>query len=174
MTCNKWIILDIDGVMIAYPEGPTYQPDYLTASCVDALKHIIVNIPGVKFCLSSSMRLSVSLVAKLQRMLLSAGLPADLFSACTPIAGVLTSNCRKEEITEFITKHTTESDFITIIDDEVIHDRPYLKIDARIGLTMKDAEFIVRVFGEGKEEVLANYSIFGFGPSLILSIDSEL
>ena len=50
------IFLDVDGVLIAYPEGE-HTPPQFTSRCVEAFKSILEGVPRVRVVLSSTWRL---------------------------------------------------------------------------------------------------------------------
>jgi len=76
------IFLDIDGVLIAYPEGD-HTPPQFTPRCVDAFRSILQAVPGVRVVLSSTWRLPRH-VNRLHEQWLAHGFPLSLAWDGTP------------------------------------------------------------------------------------------
>lgn len=169
MKQKHWLILDIDGVMVAYPDGPDVQPQYFTPSAVEALKYLIEELIAnrilISICLSSSMRLYPAQRAKLQRMFGSAGIPWHLIRDYTPWSGSMAGNSRKREIAEWRAK-MDDDDHCIAVDDEILFDFPYIKVDPRVGFTKEQADQIVHLFAK-TADVDPNYQFHKFGFSWI-------
>lgn len=76
------IFLDIDGVLIAYPEGE-HTPPQFTLHCVDAFKSILAAVPRIRVVLSSTWRLPQH-VNQLHSQWLAYGFPVSLAWDGTP------------------------------------------------------------------------------------------
>lgn len=164
-----WLILDIDGVMIRYLDGPESQPQYFSPRPIGALHYLIdkmydLEMP-ISICLSSSMRCYPQKLVKLKRMFESANIPWRLVEAQTPWSGSMAGNSRKREILEWRAKMDDEDYYITI-DDEILFDFPYIKVDPRVGFTKEQADQIVHLFAK-TADVDPNYEFHKFGFSWI-------
>ena len=76
------IFLDIDGVLIAYPEGE-HTPPQVTLRCVEAFKSILAAVPRARVVLSSTWRLPDH-VNQLHAQWLENGFPESLAWDGTP------------------------------------------------------------------------------------------
>jgi HAD domain in Swiss Army Knife RNA repair proteins len=76
------IFLDIDGVLIAYPEGE-HTPPVFTPRCVEAFKTILTAIPAAKVVFSSTWRLPAH-VNRLHEQWARHGFPESLAIDGTP------------------------------------------------------------------------------------------
>jgi hypothetical protein len=76
------IFLDIDGVLIAYPEGE-HTPPQFTPRCVEAFKCILRAVPRVRVVLSSTWRLPQH-VNQLHAQWFANDLPESLAWDATP------------------------------------------------------------------------------------------
>lgn len=156
---NKAIILDIDGVMIAYPEGDCNQPDFFSPEPIQALKAIFDAYPKIKVYLSTTMRKTNKGLEKFYRMWQSAGFHPEDIDGVIPFASVLTDR-REFEIKSFI---NTFKDIAFIpIDDELIFRLPYMKTNARRGLTLEQARDIIILLNGGSVLTKSNISDHGW------------
>jgi hypothetical protein len=137
------LILDIDGVLIAYPDGPTTRPDYFTPSCVDALKLILNKLPAVRVIFSTTMKDTRKGREKLMRMWLSAGLPEERIAGETIACGNLGGN-RSAELRQYFEDNYQNT--MIPVDDELLYGIKYVKVNAFEGLTLLLAEQIISLF----------------------------
>lgn len=160
---SKILILDIDGVMIAYPEGPGRRPDFFTPSCVRALCFLLSSDPEIKIVFSTTMKSNPRDCSTLLRMWSSAKLPDDRIIGNTPDSGSLYGN-REAEVKEFIkVNHTSKC---IAVDDEILFDVGYFKVNAFEGFTIDQAHEILLVFN-GQKVTKMNGRECGLGWSYI-------
>jgi hypothetical protein len=76
------LFLDIDGVLIAFPEGEPTAHQF-TPRCVAELKTVIAALPGLRVVFSTSWRLGKH-VNRLQDQWLANGLPVEITRDGTP------------------------------------------------------------------------------------------
>ena len=76
------IFLDVDGVLIAYPEGEHTAPQF-TPRCVEAFKSILAAVPRARVVLSSTWRLPQH-INQLHAQWLENGFPESLAWDGTP------------------------------------------------------------------------------------------
>jgi hypothetical protein len=159
----KVILLDGDGVMIPYPNGPGDRPQYFSANAIEALKQIFERDPEIRVVLSTSMRCNDRDLRTFYRMWASGNLPADRIHGNLPMTGSLHPN-RQYEINEY--KRINEAwNYILPLDDELLFDVLYYKIHSCFGLRTSDVDVILRFF-EGEPMQVQNEG-FGFGLSYI-------
>lgn len=144
--------------MIAYPFGDKTRPDFLTPTAVLALRYILNADPDIQIVFSTSMRNDDESSSKLHRMWTSAGLDHFRVVGALPITGSLVVR-REIELRDYIRTH--REDFMLPIDDEILFNITYMKVDARTGLTMNNAHEVLRYF-EGRNSAL-QASLSGFG-----------
>jgi hypothetical protein len=138
------LLLDVDGVMIPYPDGPCEQPNFFSPEAVEALRLILDYDPRIDLILSSSMRVYDRARNKFNRMFLSAGLPMERVIGETSWEGSLVHN-REREIKRYIERHKHDT-IILPVDDEVMEGVVYMKTNSITGLTLKDAEDCIEFF----------------------------
>lgn len=76
------LFLDIDGVLIAYPEGE-HTPPMFTPRCVEAFRSILDAVPGLRVVFSTTWRLPLH-VNRLHEQWLAHGFSEDLTIDGTP------------------------------------------------------------------------------------------
>lgn len=113
------IFLDIDGVMIAYPEGGATGPVF-TPRCVAAFKRILAAVPSAKVVFSTTWRLD-RYVDRLHEQWLEHGFSASLAIDGTPDlrqdSSILRRHQRGLEIRAWLDAHPAVTRWV-VIDDE--------------------------------------------------------
>ena len=146
------IFLDIDGVMITYPEGqPTTQ--VFTPRCVEAFRMILTAFPSAKVVFSTTWRLP-NYVNRLHEQLLEHGFPLSLAIDGTPDLrndpSVRRRHSRGLEIQRWLEANPSATRWVVIDDDRMAieetldNDRCVFTNPAR-GLTDEDAEKAVAI-----------------------------
>ncbi len=141
------IFLDVDGVLIAYPEGE-HTPPQFTPRCVQAFKTILEAVPGVRVVLSSTWRLPQH-VNQLHAQWLAHGFSEALAWDGTPdLRGdldVSRLHRRGLEIKAWLEAHPNSQRWV-VLDDERMAIEPVLGNERCVftnparGLTAEDAE----------------------------------
>lgn len=140
------LFLDIDGVLVACPEGEHTAPQF-TPCCVEALKIIIQAVPGLQIVFSTTWRLPPH-VDRLHDEWRAHGLPVAIARDGTPDtrddAEVSRFLRRGLEIAEWLEAHPDVTRWV-VVDDERMGIEPVLGIercvftDPRRGLTVDEA-----------------------------------
>jgi len=148
------IFLDIDGVLIAYPEGE-HTPPQFTPRCVDAFKMILQAVPGVRVVLSSTWRLPRH-INRLHEKWLEHGFPVSLAWDGTPDTrddpSVSRLYQRGLEIKAWLDSHPEITRWV-VIDDERMAIDPILGSERCVftnparGLTPEGAERAIEILG---------------------------
>lgn len=146
------IFLDIDGVLIAYPEGGATGPVF-TPRCVAAFKLILAAVPSAKVVFSTTWRLD-RYVNRLHEQWLEHGFPASLAIDGTPDLrqdlSILRRHQRGLEIRAWLDAHSAVTRWV-VIDDEKMSIEEILDNDrcvftkTEIGLTNLDAGAAVEI-----------------------------
>ena len=141
------IFLDIDGVLIAYPEGE-HTPPQFTPRCVDAFRSILQAVPSVRVVLSSTWRLPRH-VNRLHQQWLENGFPVSLAWDGTPDTredrNISPLYRRGLEIKAWLAAHPEVSRWV-VLDDERLAIEPILGNERCVftnparGLTPESAE----------------------------------
>lgn len=141
------IFLDIDGVLIAYPEGE-HTPPQFTPRCVAAFKTILEAVLRIRVVLSSTWRLPQH-VNQLHAQWLENGFPESLAWDGTPDTrgdpNVSRLHRRGLEIKAWLEAHPNVQRWV-LLDDERMAIEPILGNDRCVftnparGLTAEDAE----------------------------------
>ncbi len=140
------IFLDIDGVLIAYPEGEPTPPVFLPR-CVDALKSILTAVPSARVVFSSTWRLPHH-VNRLHEQWLENGFPLSLAIDGTPDLrqdpSVIRRHQRGLEIQRWLEANPSAIRWVVIDDDrmaieEVIDCGRCVFTNPARGLTEEDA-----------------------------------
>ncbi len=115
------LILDIDGVLVAYPEGEHTAPQF-TPRCVEALKSIIASVPRLTIVFSTTWRLPLH-VNRLHEQWTFHGLPIDIAWDGTPDLrddpAVPLRLRRGWEIRAWLTAHPAVTRWCVIDDDRM-------------------------------------------------------
>lgn len=148
------IFLDIDGVLIAYPEGETTGPVF-TPRCVAAFKLILAAVPSAKVVFSTTWRLD-RCVDRLHEQWLEHGFSVSLAIDGTPDlrqdSSVLRRHQRGLEIRAWLDDHPAATRWV-VIDDEKMSIEEILNNDRcvftapKLGLTEEDAFQAIRILG---------------------------
>lgn len=146
------IFLDIDGVLIAYPEGEPTTPVF-TPRCVEAFKTILTAMPAAKVVFSSTWRLP-NYVNRLHEQWLAHGFPLSLAINGTPDLrqdpSVLRRHQRGLEIKSWLDANPHVSQWVALDDDrmameEVLDNGRCVFTNPARGLTTTDAETAVAI-----------------------------
>lgn len=146
------IFLDIDGVLIAYPEGEPTPPAF-TPRCVAAFKMILEAAPSAKIVFSSTWRLPV-FVNRLHEQWAEHGFPESLAIDGTPDlreeSDVSRLHRRGLEIRVWLEANPHVTRWVVLDDDrmaieDVIDERRCVFTNPHAGLTMADAEGAIRI-----------------------------
>ncbi len=148
------IFLDIDGVLIAYPEGGHTAPQF-TPRCVEAFKSIIEAVPRIRVVLSSTWRLPEH-VNQLHSQWQAHGFPVSLAWDGTPDTRgepeVSLLHRRGLEIKAWLDSHPEVCRWV-VLDDErmaiepILGNRRCVFTNPARGLTADDAERAIEIFG---------------------------
>jgi hypothetical protein len=146
------IFLDIDGVMIAYPEGGATGPVF-TPRCVAAFKLILAAVPSTKVVFSTTWRLD-RYVNRLHEQWLDHKFPASLAIDGTPDlrqdSSILRRHQRGLEIQSWLRSQPDIHCWVAL-DDEKLAIEPVLGTDRCVftnpaqGLTSSDAERAIQI-----------------------------
>jgi hypothetical protein len=146
------IFLDIDGVLIAYPEGE-HTPPKFTLRCVEAFKSILQAVPRARIVLSSTWRWPQH-VNRLHEQWVVNGFPESLVFDATPDLRsdpeVSPLYRRGLEIKAWLDTHSEIGNWV-VIDDAHESIEPILGSDRCVftkpdrGLTTGDAERAVGI-----------------------------
>jgi len=146
------IFLDVDGVLIAYPEGE-HTPPQFTSRCVEAFKSILEGVPRVRVVLSSTWRLPQH-VNQLHGQWLKNGFPVSLAWEATPDTRgepeVSRFHRRGLEIKAWLEAHPDMHRWV-VLDDERMAIEPILGSERCVftnparGLTAEDAERAIEI-----------------------------
>ncbi len=146
------VFLDVDGVLIAYPEGE-HAPPQFTPRCVDAFRAILAALPRVRVVLSSTWRLPRH-VNQLHAQWLEHGFPESLAWDGTPDTrwnpDVSHLHRRGLEIKAWLEAHPNVLRWV-VLDDERMAIEPILGsyrcvfTNPARGLTVEDAERAVEI-----------------------------
>jgi hypothetical protein len=154
------IFLDIDGVLIAYPEGGATGPVF-TPRCVEAFKLILAAVPSAKVVFSTTWRLG-RYVDRLHEQWLEHGFSVSLAIDGTPDlrhdSSVLRRHQRGLEIRAWLDAHPAVTQWAVIDDDrmgieEVLDNDSCVFTKPEIGLTNLDAGAAVEILNHSKLEV---------------------
>jgi hypothetical protein len=148
------IFLDIDGVLIAYPEGEPTTPAF-TPRCVEAFRMILAAVPSARVVLATTWRLPLH-VNRLHEQWLGHGFPESLAIDGTPDLrndpSVSRFHLRGMEIRAWLDAHPEVSRWVAIDDDRMAiegildNDQCVFTNPAR-GLTDQEAERAVGILG---------------------------
>lgn len=148
------IFLDIDGVMIAYPEGGSTNPVF-TPRCVKAFRMILTSFPTAKVVFSTTWRLP-NYVNRLHEQWLEHGFPLSLAMDGTPDLrndpSVLRRHSRGLEIQRWLEGNLGTTRWVVLDDDRMAieeildNDRCVFTNPARV-LTMGNAEAAIEILG---------------------------
>jgi len=115
------IFLDIDGVMIAYPEGGSGNPVF-TPRCVAAFRMILAAVPSAKVVFSTTWRLP-NYVNRLHEQWLTHGFPLSLAIDGTPDLrqdpSVLRRHQRGLEIQRWLESNPSATRWVVLDDDRM-------------------------------------------------------
>ena len=150
------LFLDIDGVLIAYPEDEAMSPHF-TPRCVAALKKVIKAVPEMKIVFSSTWRLPEH-VARLREQWTAHGLPPELTLDGTPDtrrdSAVAMRTRRGVEIRAWLEAHPEVKQWVAIDDDRegigsLIEEARCVFTDLRDGFTEDQAARVVAMLRVG-------------------------
>ncbi|MGB6221024.1 HAD domain-containing protein [Haloferula sp.] len=146
------LFLDIDGVLIAYPEGE-HTPPQFTPHCVDAFRRIIGAVNGLRVVFSSTWRYPEH-VNRLHEQWLAHDFPADLAIDATPDIrnepNYKRIHARGLEIQRWLDTHPEVQNWVAL-DDEQLSIEPVLGSDRCIytnpqrGLTFRGADRAISI-----------------------------
>jgi hypothetical protein len=148
------IFLDIDGVMIAYPEGGLTNPVF-TPRCVEAFRMILTAFPSAKVVFSTTWRLPNN-VKRLHQQWLEHGFPESLAIDGTPDLrqdpSVRRLHSRGLEIQRWLEVNPGAARWVVIDDDrmaieEIIDNDRCVFTNPTCGLTDEDAERAAYILG---------------------------
>lgn len=149
---NPIIFLDIDGVLIAYPED-SHGPQQFTPRCVIAFKSILTAVPNARVVLSSTWRLPRH-VNRLHEQWIENGFPVSLAWDGTPDTredpNVSPLYRRGLEIKAWLDANQDVSRWV-VIDDErlaiesILDNDRCVFTDPRRGLTDEGAERAIQI-----------------------------
>jgi hypothetical protein len=115
------LFLDIDGVLIAYPDGE-YTPPQFTPRCVDALTAVISAVPRLQIVFSTTWRLDEH-VNRLHAEWIAHGLPIDIARDGNPDSrsdpSVPRIHRRGREIQAWLEAHPDVTRWAVIDDDRL-------------------------------------------------------
>jgi hypothetical protein len=140
------IFLDIDGVMIAYPEGGSTNPVF-TPRCVAAFKSVLAAVPSAKVVFSTTWRLP-NYENRLHEQWLAHGFPLSLAIDGTPDLrndpSVIRRHSRGLEIERWLEANPSASRWVVIDDErmaieEILDNGRCVFTDPTRGLTEQDA-----------------------------------
>lgn len=149
------IFLDIDGVMIAYPEGGLTNPAF-TPRCVEAFRMILTAFPSAKVVFSTTWRLPYN-VNRLHQQWLEHGFPLSLAIDGTPDLrqdpSVRRLHSRGLEIQRWLEANPGAARWVVIDDDrmaieEIIDNDRCVFTNPTCGLTDEDAERAACILGD--------------------------
>ncbi len=149
------LFLDIDGVLIAYPEDESMSPHF-TPRCVEALKQVLRAVPELRIVFSSTWRLPEH-VARLHEQWTAHGLPPELTLDSTPDTrrddSVAMRTRRGVEIRAWLEAHPEVKRWVAIDDDRegmggAIEEERCVFTDLRDGLTGEQATRVVAMLRE--------------------------
>ena len=155
MTANPVIFLDIDGVLIAYPEGePT--PPMFTPRCVEAFKTVLEAVPKARIVFSTTWRYPKH-INGLHEQWLAHGFPVSLAWDGTPDTrenpGVPRFSRRGAEIRMWLDAHPEITNYV-VIDDDIMSTEPIMGrtrcvyTNPATGMTLRDAEKAIGILAE--------------------------
>lgn len=146
------LFLDVDGVLIAYPEGE-HTPPMFTPRCVEAFRSILDAVPGLRVVFSTTWRLPRH-VNRLHEQWLAHGLSIDMAIDGTPDTrdepSVPRMYQRGHEIRLWLEKNTWCRNW-AVLDDErlsiesVIDPDRCVFTDPRRGLEHREAEQVISI-----------------------------
>jgi hypothetical protein len=146
------IFLDIDGVMIAYPEGGSTNPVF-TPRCVAACRMILTAVPSAKVVFSTTWRLP-NYVNRLHEQWLENGFPESLAIDGTPDLrndpSVIRRHSRGLEIQRWLEANPGVRRWVVIDDDrmateEILDNGRCVFTDPTRGMTASDAEKAIEI-----------------------------
>lgn len=146
------IFLDIDGVMIAYPEDGSTNPVF-TPRCVEAFRMILTAVPLAKVVFSTTWRLP-NYVNRLHEQWLSHGFPLSLAIDGTPDLrqdpSVRRRHQRGLEIQRWMEANPGVTRWVVLDDDrmaieEILDNGRCVFTDPTRGLTASDAEKAIEI-----------------------------
>lgn len=155
------LFLDIDGVLIAYPEG-VHTPPQFTPRCVEAFKSILQAVPRAKVVLSSTWRWPQH-VNRLHEQWLQNGFPENLVIDATPDTrqdpSVSPLYRRGLEIKAWLDSHPEVQNWV-VLDDErmaietVLDPSRCVFTNPSRGLTIDDSEVAIGILsGKGNPQL---------------------
>jgi|GEM_PF-1619781 len=146
------IFLDIDGVMIAYPEGGSTNPVF-TPRCVAAFRMILTAIPSAKVVFSTTWRLP-NYVNRLHAQWLEHGFPVSLAIDGNPDLrqdpSVRRRHSRGLEIQRWLEANPSATRWVVIDDDrmaieEILDNGRCVFTNPTRGLTDSDADAAIEI-----------------------------
>lgn len=153
------LFLDIDGVLIAYPEGD-YAAYQFTAACVSVLREILDLCPTLRIVFSTTWRLAPN-VHRLHAQWLEHGLDPNLCIDGTPDlrpaeGRPVLPHLRGREIEAWLRAHPRIEHWIALDDDRVgiepiLGSARAVFTDPRTGLTRGDAARVRHLLGPGSD-----------------------
>lgn len=154
------LILDIDGVMIPYPDGDMGRPCYFGGAQIACLQRIFKEHPNTRIIFSTSMRNNERDRATLSRMWSSAQLPHEKIRGYITPSGALNEN--REAVLKYFLKENPGH--YLVVEDELIFGLDYFKVDSRKGLTEEATNQIITILHGGITKV-SNDQPWSFGYS---------
>lgn len=151
------LFLDIDGVLVAYPEGEHEAPVF-TPSCVATFQMILEVLPRLRLVFSSTWRLPRH-VNRLHEQWTAAGLPETLAIDGTPSLPRRLDQ-RGREIAAWLEMRPDVARWAVLDDDRlgierVLDPSHCVFTDPRRGLTVEDAGRVVEVLGGASVQIRA-------------------
>lgn len=145
------IFLDVDGVLIAHPEGAEHRAGF-TPRCVEAFRTILDAIPSSRVVFSSTWRLPPHL-NRLHAAWIDAALDPNLCLDGTPDlreTAVPHLHRRGEEIKAWLRAHPEVQSWVILDDDQeaikpVLGSRRCVFTDPARGLEFRDAERAIEI-----------------------------
>lgn len=144
------LFLDIDGVLIAYPEGE-HTPPAFTPRCVEAFRTVLDGVPDLRVVFSTTWRLPEH-VNRLHEQWTEHGLPEPITIDGTPDTrddpSVSRLHRRGLEIQLWLLSHPEVARWV-VLDDERLGIEPVIDparcvfTDPRRGLEFRDAERVI-------------------------------
>jgi hypothetical protein len=148
------LFLDIDGVLIAFPDGEHTSPQF-TPRCVDALKTVIAAVPRLQIVFSTTWRLDEH-VNRLHSEWIASGLPIEIARDGTPDtrqdASVPRIHRRGREVQAWLEAHPDVTRW-ALIDDDRGAIEPVLPADRCVftdperGMEHRHAEALIAILG---------------------------